>query len=66
MENNNLSPHKLFPNKLTQKPLMHPLLQLTNTSNLLIWQFGIEERYREAESTCGEYYRDKAQFKNPE
>lgn len=25
---------------------MHQLLQLTNTSNLLIWQYVIEERYR--------------------
>lgn len=65
MENNNSSLHKLFPNRLTQKPLMHQLLQLTNTSNLLIWQSGMEERYREAENTCREYYRDKAQFKNP-
>lgn len=41
---------------------MHQLLQLTNTSNLLIWNFGIEETFREAENTCGEYYRDELNF----
>lgn len=42
MENNNSFPHELFPNKLTQKPLMNQLLELTNTFNLLIWKFGME------------------------
>lgn len=47
---------------------MHQLLQLTNTSNLLIWQFGLGERNSEAENTvvqnCGEYCREiKLHFK---
>lgn len=42
MENKNSFPHELFANKLTQKPLMNQLLQLTNTFNLLIWPFGME------------------------